>query len=61
MYAWTFGGDWSRDSPSRLSKKSFTSGWLNRYADVACLHARPTPSRSAALQFGGLAAGSSLA
>src|SRR5258705_8634309 len=41
--------------------KSFRSGWVNKYADVDAATPARTPSRSAALQLGGLAAGSWLA
>src|SRR4051794_2548297 len=49
----------SRWLPSRLVKNQFTSGWVNRYADVEADTPEDTPARSAAVQFGGLRAGSS--
>src|SRR5690349_10114952 len=61
MYTLTFEATCSRDMALRLLMKSFRSGWVNRYADVDASTPARTPSRSAALQFGGLAAGSSLA
>src|SRR5258705_6371560 len=45
----------------RLVMKSFRSGCVNRYADVDADTPERTPSRSAALQLGGLAPGSWLA
>ena len=39
--------------PSRLVKKLFTSGWVNRYADVDAGTPDATTARSAAVQFGG--------
>src|SRR6185312_6252442 len=46
----------SLDLPLRPVKKAFTSGWLNRYDDVAALTPDMTSARSAAVQFGGSAA-----
>src|SRR5258705_6792945 len=45
----------------RLVMKSFRSGCVNKYADVDADTPERTPSRSAALQLGGLAPGSWLA
>src|SRR5262249_47615671 len=39
--------------PRRLVKNAFTSGWPNRYAEVAAETPDETPARSAAVQLGG--------
>src|SRR4051794_17010348 len=59
MYLVTWVRTSSRGRPSRLVKNQFTSGWVNRYADVDAETPDDTPARSAAEQFGGFRAGSS--